>query len=418
MEKESKFLEYKEDITKSYLKTVSAFANYNDGEIIFGVTDDLKVIGVKDPLKESLNIENQINDSIKPKPEFLIKRNSNQTISLFVKKGLNTPYRYNGKCFTRNDTSTVECNALDENRLVLEGLNKTFEEIKSRKQDLTFNTLSKMLKEKIGLNDFSKDTLKTLSLYNDDIGYNNAACLLADINDFYGIDIVVFGDNFNEIKKRVTLKNISILDQYEKALEVFKEEYIVERIKGAFREKYEKIPLESFREALANAIIHRSYDINANSKIEMYKDKIVISSVGALLKDIGEDDFLNGSFSILRNQIIANVFHRLDIVEAFATGIRRIYRCYSNSLSKPKMEVRTNSIVVTLPLIDQKVLTFQESKVYSSMSSNFIYSRSDIESISNINKDALIKILNSLISKNLIIKEGKGKNITYRKVGN
>ncbi len=418
MEKENKFLEYKEDITKSYLKTVSAFANYHDGEIIFGVSDDLKVIGVKDPTQDALSIENQINDSIKPRPEFLIKKNPDKTISLFVKKGLNTPYRYNGKCYTRNDTSTIECNALDENRLVLEGLNKSFEEIKSKKQDLTFKVLLRKLEEEIGLTTFNKDTLKTLSLYSDNVGYNNAASLLADINDFYGIDIVIFGDNFNEIKKRITLKNVSILTQYEKALEVFKDEYIVERINGAYREKYEKIPLESFRETLANAIIHRSYDINANSKIEMYKDKIVISSVGTLPKDFGVDDFLDGSYSMLKNPIIANVFHRLNIVEAFATGIKRINKAYSSSLSKPKMEVRTSAIVVTLPLKDATILTYQESKVYSLMSSNFIYSRNDIEEISNINKDVLIKILNSLISKNLLIKEGKGKNTTYRKKAN
>ena len=415
MEKENKYLEYKEDLTKSYLKTVSAFANYHDGEIIFGVSDDLKIIGFKDQTKEALNIENQINDSIKPKPEFLIKKNVDKTITLFVKKGLNTPYRYNGKCFIRNDTSTIECSALDENRLVLEGLNKTFEEIKSKKQDLTFNTLKRNLEEKIGLANFSIDTLKTLSLYNENEGYNNAASLLADNNCFYGIDIVIFGDNFNEIKKRFTLKNISILDQYEKALEIFKDEYIVERISGGYREKYEKVPLESFREALANAIIHRSYDVNANSKIEMHKDKIIISSVGMLPKDLGIDDFLEGSYSSLKNPIIANVFHRLNIIEAFATGIRRINKIYESLLVKPTLEVRTNSVVVTLPLKDSIVLTFQENKVYSSMSSNFIYSRNDIEEISKINKDTLIKILNSLIDKNLLIKEGKGKNTCYHK---
>ena len=75
MEKESKYLEYKEQITKSYLKTVSAFANYNDGEIVFGVTDDLKIVGVQNPDDACLSIENQINDSIKPLPNYSLKIN-------------------------------------------------------------------------------------------------------------------------------------------------------------------------------------------------------------------------------------------------------------------------------------------------------------------------------------------------------
>ena len=49
MQKENKRLEYKETISKTYLKTVSAFANFNDGEIIFGITDDYRVVGIDFP---------------------------------------------------------------------------------------------------------------------------------------------------------------------------------------------------------------------------------------------------------------------------------------------------------------------------------------------------------------------------------
>lgn len=58
--------EFKENITNTFLKTVSAFANYGDGEIRFGIKDDGTVFGVKDPIQMCLNIENKINDSIRP----------------------------------------------------------------------------------------------------------------------------------------------------------------------------------------------------------------------------------------------------------------------------------------------------------------------------------------------------------------
>ncbi|MDI9456045.1 MAG: ATP-binding protein, partial [Spirochaetota bacterium] len=38
--KESKTLELKENITNTFLKTVSAFANFGDGTILFGVNDE------------------------------------------------------------------------------------------------------------------------------------------------------------------------------------------------------------------------------------------------------------------------------------------------------------------------------------------------------------------------------------------
>ncbi len=415
MQKESKTLEYKECVNKTYLKTVCAYANYNDGVIIFGITDDLKVVGISNPIDECLNIENQINDSIKPRPNYALKINDDQTISLFVKKGLETPYRYNGKCYTRNDPSTIEVDSLGEKRLVLEGMNLNFEELKSKEQDLSFEIIGKRIIETLGLKEFNNDILISLNLYSNKNGYNNAGALLADTNKFSGIDVVIFGANFNEFKKRYTIKGISLISQYEKALEIFKNEYIIERIEDGFRKKIELIPLNAYREALANAIIHRTYDINADSKIEMYQDKIIITSPGGLLPEISKDDFFKGSYSYLRNPIVANVFHRLEIVEIFATGIRRINEAYKDSLAKPIFDITNKAVRVILPLIDYSNLTTKELKGLNSMKKNYHYNRNDLENSSGFKKDTLIRILNALCEKELVYKTGKTKNTYYEK---
>ena len=72
MRKESKDVEFKEKITKSYLKTVSAYSNYKNGKIIFGINDSGEVIGIEKIMENKLGIENTINDSIKPKPEYTL----------------------------------------------------------------------------------------------------------------------------------------------------------------------------------------------------------------------------------------------------------------------------------------------------------------------------------------------------------
>ncbi len=416
LEKENKYLEYKQEINRTYLKTVSAFANFNDGKIIFGITDDLKIIGIEDPNSKKIDIENQINDSIKPKPEFSIKINDDNTITLNVKKGLQTPYRYNGKSYGRNDSSTIELDSFSENRLVLKGMNLNFEELESVNQNLTFNFLEDKLKEKINISTFNKDILKTLNLCNQQEKYNNAAALLSDKNDFPGIDIVIFGDSISILKKRFTLSNESILKQYFDALEIFKNEYIVEKIEDGFRNKYEIIPFNAFRESVANSIIHRDWDIKANTKIEMYPDKIIISSPGGLMPEISKENFLNGSFSILKNPIIANVFHRLEIVEIFATGIRRINESYKDFTKKPDFNISDTSISITLPNKEKINLTVNEAKLFSIMESNYEYTRNNLEDISNFSKDLTLRVLNSLINKNLVKKEGKGRNIYYIKI--
>ena len=86
MEQESRRLEFKQDRTKTYLKTVSAFANYDGGEIRFGVKDDGSLMPIEDSHAFALDLENQINDSISPQVCYKIALNSNNTVSLYVEK--------------------------------------------------------------------------------------------------------------------------------------------------------------------------------------------------------------------------------------------------------------------------------------------------------------------------------------------
>ena len=192
--KENRELELKLTITNTFLKTVSAFANYGSGRIIFGIDDNGKIVGIDDLDETCLSLENKINDNIVPKPNFsFIKNNRDKTITLVVKEGLDKPYLYKGKAYKRNDTSTVEVDRLELNRLTLEGMNRYFEELRSNDQELKFEVLKKELKEKLAIENFSIDLLKTLNLYDDKEGYNNAAALVADKNSFSGIDIARFG---------------------------------------------------------------------------------------------------------------------------------------------------------------------------------------------------------------------------------
>ncbi len=73
--KENRTLEYKSEMTNSFLKTVSAFANFVTGTIVFGADDQGNTVGTEDPEKTCLDIENRINDSISPKPDFTLSVN-------------------------------------------------------------------------------------------------------------------------------------------------------------------------------------------------------------------------------------------------------------------------------------------------------------------------------------------------------
>ena len=201
--RENRQLELKERVTNTFLKTVSAYANYGTGEILFGVADDGTMVGLEDPTSDRLRIENAINDGISPRPEFSISENSRTgVVTLRVLEGDDKPYLYRSKAYKRSDASTVEVDDLELRRLVLEGSNLTFDAVRSARQDLSFDALSRALEDEVGVSTFGDDTLKTLGLLSSRQGFNNAAALLADENDFPGIDMARFGSDADTLLQK------------------------------------------------------------------------------------------------------------------------------------------------------------------------------------------------------------------------
>ena len=165
--RESVFLEYKESVTPSYLKTVSAFANFGSGRVVFGVDDGRCAVGLEDPAGDALRIENAINDSIDPRPVFSLEVDEEaRTVTLIVEEGAHKPYLCKGKAYRRSDSSTVEVDKLEYGRLVLEGSNQYFDQLESKRDDLSFQLLGKRLSDVLGIESLDSDVMRTLGLQN------------------------------------------------------------------------------------------------------------------------------------------------------------------------------------------------------------------------------------------------------------
>lgn len=414
--KENRTLEFKEEITNTFLKTVSAYANYDGGKVLFGVSDEGMIVGIDNPHQACLDIENKINDSITPQPDYTLSiQKENKVISLTVKGGINKPYLYKSKAYKRNDTATIEVDTLEFTRLVLEGKHMYYEELPSAMQELSFSTMEEYMKKVSGITEFDKDVMKTLNLYSDQNGFNNAAAILADKNEFPGIDIARFGENISIIQKRVTFDNMSIISAYEKTLEIYRDYYQYEKIEGAVRENVLMIPEAAFREAVANAMIHRLWDVKTQIRISMFNDKIEIVSPGGLPTGISENEYLSGRIPVLRNPILANVLYRLKLVEIFGTGILRILQSYDGNVKKPSFEISDNMIKVILPVLEiQPDLTADQQAVYKLLSSNMSKSISEIMPYVKFGKTKVTKILKSMAENGIVKIEGTGRGTKYR----
>lgn len=397
---------------------MSAFANYGTGRIVFGVDDSGATIGLSGPTADALRIENMINDSLDPVPHFSLDIDENdRTVLLTVAEGKSKPYLYSKKAYRRADSATVEVDRTEFGRLVLTGRNLTFDEIASSRTDLTFSLLSQRLMEHLGLTAFDENSLRTLGLLNADGTYTKAAEIFSDRNGLAGIDIVKFGDNISELLDRKTVAGESILEQYDAALEMYERYCTYETVSQAARKRVERAPFEAFREAVANALVHRTWDAAANVTISIHSNRVVIVSPGGLPSGVAAEDYLGGGISIPRNPIVANIFFRLDYIEQFGTGIARINEAYGNLPAKPIFEIRENSLAVTLPFGTAQAakLTADESAMLDEMSRNLLLSRKELEARTGFSKDKAIRLLNGLVSRGLVVKEGSGRGRKYRK---
>ncbi len=433
MSGETRQIEYKQNYSNTLLKTVSAFANYYDGHIILGISDDLHIIGVDRPDELRLTLEYAINDNLDPKPYYEIEKtlyDGKNIVVLKVYKGENTPYLYKNKAYKRMDTSTVAVDRFAYEELILQGRNTSFEELVSATQNLNFEYLSRAIKKGLGIQILTDDLLITLGLKRTG-KYNNAAVILSDgdnqVNKLVNL-IAYSNDNVVEIKDRQTLRGMSVLEQFDRCMDFYRKHINVgEVITSAFRETVEEVPLVAYREAAANMIVHRDYSRDAAARIEIYTDRIEIYSPGGLPIGISEEEYLEGRISVSRNRVIADVFYRLRIIEKLATGVRRIKAYYKDSAKKPEFHVSENSITVVLPKIsgnttdsDKGFISRLDSmseiakEIYEVISNKGPISRADIEKEINLGKSQTIFWITQLRDERLIIQLGRGRNVTYQ----
>ena len=256
--------------------------------------------------------------------------------------------------------------------------------------------------------------MRTLGFFAKDKKYNNAAALLADQNNFYGIDMARFGNSINEIMDRETVSGVSILKQYDGAVNMIKRYYQYEEITGIERKTVELIPENAYREAIANALIHRDWSINAHIRIAMFPDRIEIKSPGCLPRGITAEEYENGEISCLRNPILGNVFFRMRYVEMFGTGVTRIKHAYSNARIKPKFVITDNVISVTLPVINGIFnVTEEEEKVVKALENGVQLSSSDIAKALGYTKTKTLRLIDALKEKGYVKVTGNGRGTKY-----
>ena len=329
---------------KSWLKTVSAFANGIGGILFFGVNDNKQLVNINNPQLVCDKISELINSKIDPVPKYIIEpykerlgRTDFVYIALKIEPGPRTPYYYASdgvyEAYIRSGNQSIKAPKYILEELILKGQNKTYDSIITVYQKKLYSftffeaTFLERLHTKINDSDYI-----SFSLMNNDGFLTNAGVLLADQNIYRHNRI--FCTRWNGLNK-TSLEEASDDDEYSGGLVKLLDSalnFVKKNTKKKWKKEasgrvempeYDEIAI---REAIVNAIIHRQYtNVGSEVTIDIYDNRIVITSPGPMASGVLINKELEDNIpSIRRNPILADIFARMKFMDRRGSGFDKI----------------------------------------------------------------------------------------------
>ena len=451
---------------KSWLKSVSAFANSKGGIILFGVDDSTHELKGLDNIQQvAEKITEIINARILPLPRYEINsftENGKDFLELKIGDGPSTPYYLvidgRKEAFIRSGNQSIPAPEHILNNLILKGKNLTFDALPTdyKINDLSFTLLAATIKEKTNKKfDENKDFF-SLGLANTEKELTNAGLLLSDQNPLKQSKIVC--TRWKGLNKGIIAEdaiddkeyNGSIIALLENADSFIKNNSKMSwKVVGMERQELEEYPITARREAIVNALIHRDYQIlGAEIHIDMFDDRLEITSPGGMFDgSLIQNLEIKNIPSMRRNIVIADIFSRLHYMDRRGSGLSRILESYNDSIQKPKFISDSLSFTVIFPnkgyyktnemdenknIVSDSDLFFiqlyksiqntnirnstinQIRNIFEKMGYNNMFSREDIKNILNIKDTRATNLISLLLDLELIVK-AEGTKYKFQK---
>lgn len=350
-EKESQATEFKLSWRDEYLKWICAFANTDGGKLIIGVDDKGNPVGVKDSKKLLEDLPNKFRDTLGIIPSVRLEKKKHKDIIIIEVEPSYAPISYHGRFYVRSGSTIQELKGRDLTRFLISKSDKDWDEYVEENasiEDINIETINKFKQIAVKRIPFVKDEnepIKILEKLN-----------LLDNGKLKRAAILLFGKNprkfwtsaYLKVGKFLTDTDIvssddiegNLFEQVEKTMEILKTKYLISKVKfeGIYRKEELEYPEEALREAIINAIIHRDY-IGPHTQLKIYPDKIILWNVGTLPKEIKIDELKKNHASYPRNELLADVFFKAGLIEAWGRGtIKIIEECKKAGLPEPEFK--------------------------------------------------------------------------------
>ena len=338
---ETNRIENKEQLNEDFEQEVIAFLNYRESGIIYvGVRKNGQVVGLKDVDLTQLQIKDRIKNNIQPSSlglfDVIVETiDDKEVIKVVISSGTEKPYylRKKGRtpegCYIRVGSSKERMTERMIDDMYSKRIKNTLKEIDSPRQELTFNQLKIYYEEhNLMLND---NFLQNLDLLTSEGKYNYNAFLLADENNVSIKVVKYLGTDKMELVKNQEYGYRCLITATQRILDrLDAENTTYAKIEYFGRKEQEMIDSAALKEAVINAIVHNDYSYGNSPIIELYSDRIEITSAGGLPQKLSKDDFFRG-VTAPRNKELIRVFKDVDLIENIGSGILRILKAYDKN---------------------------------------------------------------------------------------
>lgn len=425
---ETENIKFKSQFTEELYKEVIAFANTDGGVIYIGIDNNGNAVGIDNVDENYTRITNGIRDAIAPDVTMFVKYTiqENRVVRITVGEGSLKPYYLKSKglkpsgVFVRQGTSSVSASPEQIRTMIKESDGDTFESMRSMEQNLTFKYAKDVFKRYNV--EFSKTKYRALGITGQaDELYSNLALILSD-QCAHTTKVAVFAnDNNTEFRDSKEFGG-SIFEQLDNTYAYLA---LCNKTASTFKglERIEKTdyPEEALREALLNALVHRDYSFSGSIIINVNDKEMEFISIGGLLPGLSYEDIRSG-ISQPRNKNLADIFHRLRLIESYGTGIRKIYNLYANCTEQPKIQVTPNTFKIILPNINRALpkeeatdITSQMQKILNYIEEKGQITELEIQELLGLKKTRAFTLTKQMREKGLIQSQGRGSEKKYFK---
>lgn len=435
--RETEIVELKSIVMDDIKKEIIAFVNCDGGTVYVGVADDGKVLGVENADECALQISNMVRDAVKPDVTMFIhyetlECDGKAVVAVNIQRGTNRPYYLAKKglrpegVYVRQGYSSVPATDTAIRQMIKETDGDSFENMRSINQALTFEATKKEFEKRNVV--FGQPQMQTLKIVSADGIYTNLGLLLSE-QCLHTIKAAVFeGINQNVFKDRREFSG-SLMQQLN---DVYDYIDFHNQTHATFRKLLRidtrDYPEVAVREALLNTLVHRDYSFRASTLISIYDDRIEFVSIGGLLPGLELDDLMMG-VSVCRNPHLANVFYRLQLIEAYGTGMKKIMGAYANALVQPKIKTTNNAFKIILPNVNftpkaaevhkdfekaaDLALDSNEEKVLNFLREHLMITRKETQTLLEVSQSTAGRILKAMVDSGRIKQIGGSRTTRY-----